>query len=456
MKFQPDVLSEQSLIIQFIKYEKQREKILQFLTPFNFLIPEHKNLVYSLFQIAKDKVELKDDIILAYSLQCKQGKPVTFEYLDELKKSYGQEEFDVTPLIKKIKKDSYVSGLLENDLPTLIEGLLTPASTLSTIENFLEKQKGKISQIQIQTDSDFKTLKQLTEEHNVIDKQRVEGKNFYPTGFSNLDENLTYGFLPKGITIVAGRPGMAKSAFVTNLGKNLSNKKIHCLMFTLESDNLTFYDRLLSQYSQVPIANFVKERRTLAPDELKSIEHEKRRLIKNPYLLLNDNPASLPYIKNQIQIEQEKQRREYFVVVIDLFMKVKEMLESEYTAQNYEKNLNFVQQMSKELGIHTILVAQINRAVEKRKNRRPMMSDLKSSGSWEEVADLILGLHREAYYLEKYENEVLDEDILEAQVLKQRQGQDGQVVKYIFDRYTTSLRRYDEHIDFNKEFEAFV
>ena len=158
MKFQPDVLSEQSLIVQFLRYEKQREKILQLLTPFNFLIPEHRNLVWVLFELVKDKIDLNDDVILAYSLQCKHGKPVTFEYLDELKVNYGAEEFDILPLIKKIKKDSYVSLLLETEIPKLIEKVLIPSNDLTVITDFLDRQKDKLSEVKVAINRDRKSV----------------------------------------------------------------------------------------------------------------------------------------------------------------------------------------------------------------------------------------------------------------------------------------------------------
>lgn len=456
-KFTPDINTEQAILSQVLRFKKPLELFENYLTIKDFYFDEHKNLASCIFSILDKKYQLKDDIILAESKQIKIGKEFDFQFLKDLKEKYEQGEIDILPLIEKLKRDSVFSILIENDIPNLYENLFKKTTSLNQIEHTFDVLKEKLNTAKIIVSTDFLSLKDLTKLHDSIDKKRKDGDSFWTTGFMNLDYHLTYGFLPKGITVVAGRPGMAKTAFVINMAKNLSNKKKYCALFSLESDSLSFYDRLLSQYTRIPIWKFVKDRRNLSNEEIKTLEFEKTRLRKNNYLFVNDKPSSLKYIKEQVSILQNQVGKKDIVVIIDLFMKVRDMLDSgsEFSAGLYERNLNIVQtQIAKELECHVVLVAQIIRTVENRRNRRPRLSDLKSSGAWEEIADLVLGLHREAYYLEKYDNEEVDEDILEIQILKQRQGQDGQVVKFLFEKETTSVFNYTdpEEIDNYEKF----
>ena len=200
----------------------------------------------------------------------------------------------------------------------------------------------------------------------------------------------------------------------------LSYKKVPALGFTLEMSSMTTLDRILSRESQLSLNRIIKYFQELSPTEKKRYEDAKTRLSNNRYFYLSDKTGvSLQYIRDQIRLFQEQNGFEYIVVFVDLFGKISD-LRDENMAQSYERNLNIIQAMARDLNVHFVLVAQISRMTETRKNvwgKRPSLHNIKNSGAWEEVADLVLLLFRAKYYDDSFED-----DILEIHIAKQRDG----------------------------------
>lgn len=254
----------------------------------------------------------------------------------------------------------------------------------------------------------FQTTGEVLDEYEVVERRRDSGEGFYTTGFSAIDKYLTEGFAPKKVTILAGRPGMGKSAFAVNIMKNLAYQKIHTAQLVLEMDKISFMDRLISSMSMIDLDKLVKNRDMLTANEKATTEFMKQRLRNNPYLHLNDKPSpTIAAAKKMIQELQMRIGQKYLVLVIDLVDKLKDVLSgSENMQASFHLTLNSLQTMAKELDIHLILVAQINRDSEKKSDKRPTLVNLKHSGAFEEVADLIFFVDRPSYRL-------MDEDTAE-------------------------------------------
>jgi len=259
------------------------------------------------------------------------------------------------------------------------------------------------------------------------------------------------------------------SSFVLSSMYNLSNTGIWCPQFALEMDSMAVSTKLASFSSGISVKRIAKEWNNFTELEKKLIDYEIHRLKKNPYILCNDTPGqSLQSIREQVLILQDRLKTEYMFVSIDLFGKIKEFQTSDNFARNYEQELNKTQVLAKELGVNLGLVAQINRAVMSRKFTRPKMSDLKNAGAWEEVGDLMLGVHRPFYDPEKslksqieaggYDSDYnkghkdenddelygdmgdptqLEENMAEIIVMKQRMGEGNTITNCIFDPNTT-------------------
>jgi replicative DNA helicase len=261
------------------------------------------------------------------------------------------------------------------------------------------------------------------------------------------------------------------SSLALSFMKNLSQlvTPVPTAQFALEMNNMSLFTKLLAFQSMLPINRVVKKPEELNNEERQIYMFEKERLAKNKFIFLNDTPfQTIAAMREQIMLLQDLVKQSYTVVVIDLYGKIGDLQSSDNFARDYEKNLNLLQVITRDLGIHLILVAQINREVGKRKNKRPTMNDLKNSGALVEVSDIVLGIHRPYYdselaarrkaYFSSSEDEeestneyasvilddTLDTNLAEVIVLKQRMGPKDDIINFIFDPDTTCFRPISE------------
>lgn len=246
------------------------------------------------------------------------------------------------------------------------------------------------------------------------------------------------------------------SSFCLSSMKNLANLQTYTAQFALEMNNTAIFTKLLAYNTRIAVQKISKFYNQMTAEERQLYDYELSRLSKNKFILLDDTPGrSLAQIREQTMILQDRFQQQYWWIVIDLFGKISDFQSSDNFARAYEQKLNIVQPMARELGINMGLVAQINRGVTNRKFTRPKMSDLKNAGALEEVADLILGIHRPFYNPEKalqmqitYDeygedtNDNIEEDdpnrnIAEVIILKQRMGESNILVNFFFDPDTT-------------------
>jgi len=382
--------------------------------PADFLKAEHKCIATALIEIEKTS---SPGLLLAF---CKKTDFVapSLEYIKKLFFPPLPSIEDYKKHVEILKSDSRRRVIEDKLLPQLIEHLAKKSEPIGNISDIAISIKdvadSGAAKIYIQN------TKELLDSYSVVEEARRSGSSFYSCGFKQIDEELTRGFFPSGVTIIGGRPGMGKSSFVISSAMSLSFKKIPILLFSLEMSSISVMDRILSRETRVPLSQLVKHSHELPPAQLQQIKDVKKRLWDNEYLYVCDRPGvSLRFIREQIKRFQNIHGIKYAIVYIDLFGKIKDLSEANM-AQSYEKNLNLVQGMARELGVHFVLAAQINRAAEKGKsiwNYRPKLHDIKNSGAWEEVADLILFLFRGKYY-----DDTLEEDVIEIQIAKQRDG----------------------------------
>lgn len=255
------------------------------------------------------------------------------------------------------------------------------------------------------------------------------------------------------------------SAFAVNIMKNLAYQGIHTAQLVLEMDKISFMDRLISTMSLIELDKIVKNRDILTPNERATIELMKQRLRNNDFLHLNDKASpTIAAARKMVQDLQIKIGQKYLVLVIDLVDKVKDVLSSADNLQgSFHLTLNSLQTMAKDLDIHLILVAQINRESEKKTDKRPTLVNLKHSGAFEEVADLILFVDRPSYRM-------MDEDTIEVDTQFDKvtlvdsfefQSTDSYMKKYensdMFDNeddHLTKGKHKDEKKELNKQLKA--
>ena len=247
------------------------------------------------------------------------------------------------------------------------------------------------------------------------------------TGFKHLDA-VTYGYEGGDLWIVAGRPGMGKSAHMLNSALNGAKKGVPTLLFSREMNKKSLISRLLAMETGIPIYNI-----SLGILNQKQVEliAEKIKEIKDLPIYIDTNfSGNLTYVFSTLR----RYNKIYGVQVnhIDYVqLLVERSMDATHEIGRVSRELKV---LAESLNVCNVLYSQLNRDVEKRNDKRPMLSDLRQSGNLEEDADIVMFLYRD----EVYNKETKYKGILENIISKQRNGPIGMVLSK-FDKETNKI-----------------
>lgn len=446
-----DENNEALIIVNAIKDDNHREKFTRQLDYREFRIDELKTLAYAIKEIHDKKLDVNIDMLLLKAKSCPIRRYVDPEFLSKLIDTYdvvSTQNFEEH--IAKLKIDSVKAGLVDNIFKSVYASILDPNTSLSDIDIRIQNLNTVLQKGYSSSQLGFKSMEEVIEDYNNFKDKGIKKRT---TGFSLLDDRMSQGFMDEWISVIAGVPSMGKSSLALSMMNNLSNKGVFTGLFALEMPNMSLTHKLLSFNTNFSVKRIAAEWDELTPQEQKIYNHEIERLAKNKYIFLNEKPTqTLPEIREQTMLLQDKLKQQYIVIFVDLFGKIQEFQGSDNFARDYEKNCNLLQIITRELGIHSVLVAQILRSVMSRKFKRPTMNDLKNAGAITEVADNIFGIYRPyynpevalkhqiAYGLSQVDDEIEEDpnaNLAEILILKQRMGAAPQLVNFFFDPNTT-------------------
>jgi len=253
------------------------------------------------------------------------------------------------------------------------------------------------------------------------------------SGFYDLD-SITQGFQNSDLIIVAGRPSMGKTAFSTNIALNILKKyESSILFFSLEMSKEQLIYRILA--NETEINNFRLKTGHLYQNDWIQINKAIENLSSLPLFIYDVPNLSINDIRLKIQKTISEQNH-ISLIIIDYLQLM------QYSKQQI---INRVQELStitralkglaREFKVPIIALSQLSRNVESRINKRPILSDLRESGSIEQDADLVLMLYRDSYYNPNNK----DVDLTELIIAKQRNGPIGHI-QLIFDAKYTKFR----------------
>lgn len=449
-----DEENEALIISNVIKNSNHRDSFVKKIDYRLFRTEQFQNLAWAVKAIVDAKMDMNTDALLLKSKVAPIRKAIDFQFIETVIQNFPEvSTINFEEHLHKLHFDSIKAQVLDRIFNSLYVSLLDPTKSLSSIEERVRALNSIIETGYASTRCEFKDMNEVVSDF-IESKTKIGHKR--TTGFRQLDELLTEGFMDGQICVIAGLAGMGKSSMALSIMKNLSNKGEYTAQFALEMPNKSLTAKLLAFNSRVAVKRIAGEWDHLNDEEKKIIAYELELLRKNQYIYLNDRPTqSLSEIKEQIILLQDRLQTQYIAIVIDLFGKIRDLLRSDNFARSYEQQLNTTQVFTRELGVHTTLVAQINREVAKRKFARPKMSDLKNAGAFEEVADLIFGIHRPYYNpdvalkreLAYGTSEEIEEDpnqnLAELILLKQRMGVGNKIINFFFNPLTTRLSPID-------------
>lgn len=242
-------------------------------------------------------------------------------------------------------------------------------------------------------------------------------------GVSSLDK-ATGGKCAGELIVVGGRPGQGKSALIFNSIINDAKAGIASLLFQREMRVEEVTERLISLQTGIPITNI--RLRILNERQVKQI-YEALEVIKTLPIYIDTSYRSTDPYYIESTVNKYKNLYDIKVVYLDY---IQILVDREDNQTNeIGRYSRLFKMLSNELGICSILASQLNRGVESRDNKRPILSDLRQSGNLEEDADIVVGLYRDVYY----NKETPAKDIMEFGILKYRNGPTGTVPIKFYD-----------------------
>ena len=223
---------------------------------------------------------------------------------------------------------------------------------------------------------------------------RGEGMVGVPTGFVDLDR-LTNGLHPGQMVVVAARPALGKSTFVTDIVRSASIKHgLTSVMFSLEMSRNEITMRMLAAEARVRLENMRKG--MMRDDDWQRLAATMGRLSQAP-LFIDDSP-NMSLMEIRAKCRRLKQRHDLKLVVIDYLQLMTSGKRVESRQQEVSEFSRALKLLAKELQVPVIAVSQLNRGAEQRTDKRPQLSDLRESGAIEQDADVVILLHRDDFY----------------------------------------------------------
>jgi replicative DNA helicase len=215
-----------------------------------------------------------------------------------------------------------------------------------------------------------------------------------PTGFSQLDK-LTNGLHPGQMIIVAARPAIGKSTLGLDLARAASIKNgLTSVIFSLEMSRSEIVMRLLSAEAQVPLHHMRSG--TMSEHDWQKLA-SKMGVVSDAPLFIDDSP-NMTLMEIRAKCRRLKQRHDLRLVIVDYLQLMTSGKRVESRQQEVSEFSRSLKLLAKELGVPVIAISQLNRGPEQRTDKKPMLSDLRESGSLEQDADMVVLLHREDAY----------------------------------------------------------
>jgi replicative DNA helicase len=376
----------------------------------------------------------------------------TVSIYEELKKSGKVEESGGAAYLGKLTQDISSAANIDYHARIVLEKwilrqLITASMDIARnayegsedVFDLLDSAESKIFQISEEgIKESFKSMdKAVKEALELI--EAIHSKNIstfsVPSGFFELDE-LLGGFQKSDLIIIAARPSMGKTAFAMSAARNAAiDHHTPIGVFSLEMSTIQLATRLISAEARINAHN-VRTGKFRAEEGAK-ISRTVHKLSKAP-IYIDDTPG-ISILELRAKARRLKNEKNCGLIIVDYLQLVNPSSNMESREREISSISRSLKALAKELNIPVIALSQLNRAVESRSDKKPMLSDLRESGSIEQDADVVLFLYRpEMYQIQTFGSGDMQgettEGIAEVIVGKQRNGPTGEVkLKFIKD-----------------------
>lgn len=422
---------------------KVYEDVASILTPKDFYLPFHQYVFEAMEELYKkdypiDEVFLKDVLVKKNRFDESLFLEILATAPIEAVESYAKEIKDLSLKRELLHLSTEIKKIVLEEDKRAIEEIEEIQSKLFNIatSNFVSDFKS--SQAIILNTLDY-IKKQATKKNSL-----VIGLD---TGFIELNR-MTSGFGEGDLIIIAARPSMGKTAFALNLALNVLENDKGVAIFSLEMPSEQLMLRMLSAKSKIPLQDL--RRGNLNDEEWEKLQEVSDELIEKPLFVDDEGNVNIHTIRAKLR-KLKMQNPNLSLAIIDYLQLITSDLKERHLAiGEISRSLKL---LARELQIPIIALSQLNRALESRPNKRPMLSDLRESGAIEQDADIIMFIYREDVYkameAKKKQKEALEKgkvaeidykekDVEEAEIIigKQRNGPTGTIEMLFHKKFT--------------------
>jgi len=377
-----------------------------------------------------------------------KGEPVDLNTVGQHLKDIGQFDetggyirlaqiIDTVPLAVnietycKIIREKAILRKLITHCHKTIEECYNPQDDISLI---LEQSRKSISSIQNNSKSKLSSYSELsmTASDRYEELYNNQGKlTGIPSGYYDIDW-FTCGFQATDFIIIAARPSMGKSALALNMAGNIAKNGDAALIFSLEMGKHQLFDRQVSGESCVNLQKFKSGR--FIHEDWTSLTETQAKVYNWPVYI--DDSAALHYSLIRSRAYSAIEKHDIKIIFVDYLQLIRGDKESSRDREVAGISAA-MKAMAKEFEIPVVVLSQLNRSLENRKDKKPRLSDLRDSGTLEQDSDVIMFLYRPGVYGEKesYEGHT------ELEIAKHRNGPTGLVNLIWQDKYTRFLNK---------------
>ena len=426
------------LIIVNKKIDGQIAQIFTFLDETHFGSKQSKALFQTLKHFYDLRAKFYDFKLIQKYLEEKQlNQIVTINYLNHVIENAGYLS-SINEYLNIIRENH-----AKNKLTSMLKSSLKKINEQKSI-NAIEDIRAHLYEIEDRKiNKDFQEAKTVV--NRVIDEIFTISKEIkgIKTGFNSLDE-ITNGLQKGDLIILAARPSVGKTAFALNLAANaMIMQSHHVAFFSLEMPAEQLIQRLLSMVSFVDNYKLKHNSKLTDRDKDKLLEAQDK--IEKLHFFIDDS-GSIRLDEIIWKAHKQKQLGQLDLIIIDYLQLIPTNSNSDNRQQEVSKISRSLKQLARELNVPIIALSQLNRRVEMREEKKPMMSDLRESGAIEQDADIIAFLFREDYYNKDKTAEKPTVQLVELNIAKHRNGSVG-VIELSFNPAIGKFFDYTKQLD---------
>ena len=285
------------------------------------------------------------------------------------------------------------------------------------------------------TGTGFRNVADILDTHMQIVETRSQTDGFVTglsTGFVGLDK-ITTGLHEGNLIILAARPAMGKTALALNIAKHVAVQEHKpTVIFSLEMGAEELIERIVASEGMVP--GYHLKTGNLSTDEWKRIVQAQSNLYDTPIFV--DDTAGIRISEIRSKARKLSQEMGSLGIIIIDYLQLITGSKGENRQQIVSEISRELKILAKDLRVPVIALSQLSRSVEQRQDKRPMLSDLRESGSIEQDADIVAFLYREAYYQKEQADSQESNNVTELILEKNRHGSLGTVKLYFHKEYT--------------------